>query len=228
MSAETIRLEEYSGIIQNKLVCVWHPPEAIQPWLPTEFLLSQYITRILITGRSAPVSLALSSDPSWTQVWRAPGAKEWGCLLGIIQHMPGPILIVVGPDIPMTAKLVANLQAVRTIGTTAAIIIRQPGVGWVGDGPDHVFFPVIDAGAVTGRHAGIWTAVNEWGGKASPRSLDIRGLLPQLAAQGYALTIAEGTWYWYRPAESAPMATLTVPQIAKQLHILGSLLEKHS
>jgi len=51
-------------------------------------------------------------------------------------------------------------------------------------------------------------------------------LLPQLAAQGYGLTAADGAWHWYRPADSVGFATLTVGQIARQLMILGSVLER--
>jgi hypothetical protein len=227
--AETIRIEEYTGIIQSKLVAVWQPPDAIQPWLPSEFLLSQYITRILIAGRVSPISTALAADPSWTQIWRSPGGKEWSCLLGILQHMPGPVLIVIAPDMVLNQKLVSNLQAVRTSGTTTVLVLRQPGIpqaGWVGDAPDQVFFPIIEAGALTGRHAGLWAAAQEWSGRAVPRGIDIKGLLPQLAAQGYALTVTDGAWHWYKPSDSAPMTTLSVAQIARQLHIMGTLLEK--
>lgn len=224
---ETIRMEEFTGIIQNKIICVWHTADAIQPWLPTEFMLQTYVTRILIAGRTSPLSTALAADASWTQVWRSPGGKEWSCLLGVLQHMPGPILIVVGSDMVLTPKLVANLQQARSVGTTAVMVLRQPGpMGWVGDTADQVFFPVIEPGTIMGKHVGVWTAVQEWAGKANPRTLDLRGLLPQLASQGYALTIAENTWHWYKPADSPPLATLTVSQIAKQMQILGYLLEK--
>lgn len=226
-AAETIRLEEFTGVIQNKLVAAWQTPDSVSPWLPTEFLLSQYITRVLITGRVSPISTALAADPSWTQIWRSPGGKEWSCLLSVLQHMPGPVLIVVGPDMVLTAKLVTALQGVCRSATTATIIVlRQPGLqgaGWVGDAPDQVFFPVVEAGA---RTTAIITAIQEWTGRTAPRNLDLKPLLPQLAAQGYGLTAADGVWNWYKPADSAGLATLTVPQIARQLQILGAVLEK--
>lgn len=226
-AAETIRLEEFTGVIQNKLVAAWQPPDSVSPWLPTEFLLSQYITRILITGRASPISTALTADPSWTQVWRSPGGKEWSCLLSILPHMPGPVLIVVGTDMVLTAKLVTALQGVCRSATGATVVVlRQPGLqgtGWVGDAPDQVFFPVVETG---GRSASILAAIQEWTGRTAPRHLDIKTLLPQLAAQGYGLTAAEGLWNWYKPADSAGLATLTVPQIARQLQILGAVLEK--
>lgn len=219
---ETIRLEEFTGLVQNKVVAVWQAPDAIDPWLPTEFMLSQYITRILITGRTSAMSTALVADQSWTQVWRSPGGKEWSCLLGILQHMPGPILIVVGPDIMLTPKLVTSLQAAAA--GASVFVLRQAGVaGWAGPPATQVFFPVLETGA---RCAGLMAALQEWVGHAMPRTLDIKTLLPQLAAAGYGLTVAEGLWHWYKPADSAPMATLTIAQIARQLHILGTVLEK--
>lgn len=222
---ETIRLEEFTGLVQNKVVAVWQPPDAVEPWLPTEFMLSQYITRILVTGRATAMSTALAADQSWTQIWRSPGGKEWSCLLGILQHMPGPILIVVGPDVALTPKLVLSLQAVARGTVPASIfILRQTGgAAWVGPPADQVFFPVVETGA---RYAGLIAALQEWVGHAMPRTLDFKSLLPQLGAQGYGLTVAEGLWHWYKPADSAPMATLTVAQIARQLHILGTVLER--
>lgn len=218
-------MEEYQSIIQNKLVAVWHSPDAQVPWLPTEFLLSQYITRILVTGRASPLSTALASDPSWTQVWRSPGAKEWGCLLSVLQYMPGPILVVVGPDMVLTPKLVGNLQGVRSAPAVTVCVLRVAGgAPWIGDAPDQVFFPVLEG--FTTKTAIMMPILQEWQGRATPRSLDLKTLLPQLAAQGYALTVADGAWHWYKPADSAGMATLTVPQIARQLQILGSVLEK--
>jgi hypothetical protein len=219
---ETIRLEEFTGLVQNKVVAVWQAPDAVEPWLPTEFMLSQYITRILITGRTAAMSTALVADQSWTQVWRSPGGKEWSCLLGILQHMPGPVLIVVGPDVVLTPKLVTSLQA----SGASTFVLRQASVtGWAAGGPppNQVFFPVMEASS---RFAGLMAALQEWIGHAMPRTLDVKTLLPQLAAQGYGLTVAEGLWHWYKPADSVPMATLTVGQIARQLHILGTVLEK--
>lgn len=227
--SEPIRLEEYTGVIQGRLVAAWQAPEAAAPWLPTEFLLSQYITRILVTGRTSPQSVALTADGGWTQVWRSPGAKEWSCLLGILAHMPGPVLVVVGPDIGLTPKLVTQLRAACAAPASAtAIVLRSvniPGGGWAGDPPDHVFFPVLPP---AGAHASLMAAVQEWTGRATPRSLDLKPLLPQLAAAGYGLTVAGGVWHWYRPADSAPLATLTVAQVARQLQILGSVLERMS
>lgn len=220
-SQETIRLEEYTGLIQNKIVAVWHGPDAASPWLPTEFLLAQYITRILVTGRTSPLSSALSADPSWTQIWRSPGGKEWSCLLGVLPHMPGPALIVIGPDIAITPKL---MQQIRATGSVTVVVLRVAGgPGWNGDPADHVFFPVLDGGRIS---APMMAAVNEWTARAIPRQLDLKPLLPQLAAQGYALTVAGGSWFWYKPAESTGFAALSVAQIARQLQILGTLLEK--
>jgi hypothetical protein len=234
-AAETIRLEEYTGVIQNRVVAVWQTPDAVTPWLPTEFMLSQYITRILVTGRTAAMSTALAADQSWTQVWRSPGAKEWSCLLGVLPHMPGPVLIVVGTDIVLSPKLMASLRSSVTAaassgGNLTVLVMRQtaavgaPMVGWVGEPADQVFFPVVEVGAA--RFAGIASVINEWALRLSPRRLDIGVLLPQLTAQGYALCAAEGLWHWYKPADSLPLVPLTTGQIARQLHILGSVLEK--
>ena len=208
--AETIRLEEFTGVIQNKIITVW---TADSPWLPTEFLLSQYITRILVVGRTAPTSLSLAADSSWTQVWRLPGAKEWSCLLGILPHMPGPVLIVVGPDVVLSPKVLGALKDVTTV------VIRSSLVG-MPITPDHTFFPVL----TTPVPAYLNTVLQECLGRSVPRSLDLKTLIPQLAAQGYGLTIAEGVWHWYKPADSAPLVTLSVAQIAKQLQILGNIL----
>ena len=216
--AETVRLEEFTGLIQNKLVAVWSASDA-SVWLPTEFLLSQYITRILVVGRTSPASLTLAADSSWTQVWRSPGAKEWSCLLGVLSHMPGPILIVVGPDIGLTPKLVT---ALRSAGVTS-VALRSQVAGWPAgaEQADQVFFPVLSAAA-----GPLMPVVQDWVGRSSPRSLDVKMLIPQLAAQEYGLTVAEGVWHWYKPADSAALVTLTVTQVAKQLQILGSMLEK--
>lgn len=213
--AETIRLEEFTGVIQNKVVVVWQPTDVGTPWLPTEFLLSQYITRILVVGRSSPASLTLAADASWTQVWRSPGAKEWSCLLGILPHMPGPILLVVGPDIMLTPKVLGSLKDITTV------VIRVPGpVAWpAGAAPaDQVFFPALTAN--------LMPVVQEWAARSVPRSLDLKTVVPQLTAQGYGLTVAEGVWHWCKPADSPPLATLTVAQVARQLQILGLSLEK--
>ena len=219
MNAETIRLEEYSGVIQNKLVAVWQAPDAPTPWLPTEFMLAQYITRILITGRAAPMSIALAADSSWTQVWRSPGGKEWACLLGLLQHMPGPILIVVGPDITLTPKLT---QTLRSAGAASIFVLRTPGIGWAGDPADYVFFPVLE----NGRVAALTPTLQEWVGRTGPRSLDLKAVLPQLAAQGYALMAADGLWHWYRPADSIGLVTMTAPQVGRQLLGLAAVLER--
>jgi hypothetical protein len=220
MSNEVLRIEEYTGLIQGKVVCAWQAPDAAAPWLPTEFMLSQYITRILITGRASALSSALTADPSWTQVWRTPGAKEWSCLMGILGHMPGPVLIVIGPDIVLSAKLVGALnETCARGGQTTAVILRQigGGAGWVGDHAAHVFFPVLDGT----KHLLLPVIQAE---VAAPKHLDFKTVLPQLAAQGYALTVADGVWQWYKPTDSTGLATLTVPQIARQLQILGSVL----
>ncbi len=213
--AETIRLEEFTGIIQNKVIAVW--TESV--WLPTEFMLTQYITRILVTGRASPISVTLSADPSWTQVWRLPGAKEWSCLLGVLQHMPGPVLIVVTPDVALTPKVLSGLTNATTIVLRSA---TATAAGWPSgaEAPSHVFFPVLTG---TGP---LMSIVQEWVGRAAPRALDLKMLMPQLAAAGYGLMVADGLWHWYKPADSPPLATLTVLQMAKQLQTLGTMLEK--
>ena len=218
--AETIRLEEFTGVLQNKLVVSW----STDTWLPTEFMMGQYITRILVIGRSAPTSIALGVDSSWTQVWRGPGAKEWACLLGILPHMPGPVLIVVGPDVVLTPKLVISLkEATSNGGITVILRSVGSGAGWPAGSlePDNVFFPILGP-TVTPLHQ----VVQEWTLKAMPKALDLKSVLPQLAAAGYGLTVASGLWHWYKPADSPPLATLTVAQVARQLQSLGSLLEK--
>lgn len=215
---DPVRLEEYTGLIQNKLVAVWQGPGAITPWLPTEFLLSQYITRILVTGRQSPMSTAMAADGSWTQIWRSPGSKEWSCLLGIIQHMPGPILLVVGPDIALSPKIVANL---KTDGLTTLVLRQSQGFPQ-GTVIDQVFFPIVDSGST------VIAAIQEWSGKAAPKTLDLRTVIPQLTAQGYGLTVADGVWQWYKPTDSPPLVTLTVQQIARQLQVLGELLASTS
>jgi hypothetical protein len=214
---DAIRLEEYSGIIQNKLVAAWQAPDSNLPWLPTEFMLTQYITRILVTGRQSPMSTALAADGSWTQIWRSPGAKEWSCLLGILPHMPGPILLVVGPDMQLSPKLVASLK-----GSLTTIVLRQ-GQGWSGDPPDYVFFPCLGSTAAWSTLLGV---VQDWTSKASPKNLDFRVLMPQLEAQGYGLMVGDGVWQWYKPADSQALVTLTTGQIARQIQSLGSLLER--
>lgn len=211
-------------MIQNKLVVAWQPHGSPEPWLPTEFLLAQYITRILITGRASAVSSVLSADQSWTQVWRSPGNKEWSCVVSVLQHMPGPVLVVVGPDLILTPKLVQTLQAAARSGHATIVVMRQVGAAaWAGEPADQVFFPVMDARATT---SGLMAVVNEWAPRTAPRGLDIKTLIPQLAAQGYGLTVSDGVWQWYRPADSTGLATLSVSQIARQLQILGAVLEK--
>ena len=232
---ETIRLEEYTGTIQNRVVAVWQAPDAVTPWLPTEFMLSQYITRILVTGRTAAMSTALAADQSWTQVWRSPGAKEWSCLLGVLPHMPGPVLIVVGTDMALSPKLTASLRTAVTAaasngGNLTVAVLRQtglsvhPAAGWAGEPADQVFFPVVELGGA--RFAGVMGVISEWAARTSPRTLDTKLVLPQLAAQGYGLCAAEGLWHWYKPADSPPLVPLTTNQIARQLQTLSVLLEK--
>lgn len=214
------------GVLQGRLVVAWQTADATTPWLPTEFMPAAYVTRILVTGRVAGLSTALTADPSWTQVWRSPGSKEWACLLGILTHMPVPMLLVVGPDIVLSPKLVGALKGAAAEGATV-VVLRSVASGmpaWpVGAdvvGPDQVFLPVLGGGS-----AGLMAVFNEWAARAVPR-LDAKTLLPQLAAQGYGLTVTGGTWYWYRPTESVGMVTLSIPQVARQLVILGSLLER--
>lgn len=208
--AETLRLEEYTGMMDNKLAAVL--TTETDTWLPTEFMLAQYITRILVVGRSAASSSTLSADPSWTQVWRSPGAKEWACLLGILPHMPGPILIVVGADVTLTPKIVAGLKGMMTV-----VLRSGPWPATCGQ-PDRIFFPVI------GERSPLMPTLQEWVARAVPRSLDLPTLLPQLAAHGYGLMVADGVWHWYKPADSPPMATMTVGQVARQLQALSVVL----
>jgi len=214
MASETLRLEEWTEQLGNKMVAVWISDTA---WLPTEFMLSAYITRILVVGRTATASIALAADQGWTQVWRSPGAKEWSCLLGILPHMPGPVLIVVGPDVGLTPKLVAALK-----GQAVFVLRSASGSGWSGDAPDAVFFPSVQPPVA----AGIMAALQEWSGRAAPRNLDLRAVLPQLTAAGYALAVVDGKWHWYKPSESPPLATMTVSQIARQIQSLGAILER--
>jgi len=130
--------------------------------------------------------------------------------------MPGPVLIVVGPDIVLTPKVLSGLG-----GATTVVLRSVGGAGWPTGtaAADHVFFPVLDS-------TGLMSVVQEWTARSMPRNLDLKTLMPQLTAAGYGLTVAEGLWHWFRPVDSPPLATLTVGQIAKQLQILGGLLEK--
>ena len=235
MSAETVRLEEFTGILQNKIVAVWQHSTQ-QPWTPTEFLLNQYITRVLVTGRSSPMSVSLSADASWTQVWRSPGVKEWTCLVSVLQHMPGPVLVVVGPDIGMTPSL---NRALRGLDATV-LVLRVPAAegavpiaaaGWVGESPDQVFFPLMDGSRLlAGGH--LVSELQSWAASTAPKHIDMRTLLPQLAAQGYALTAtvradtSASTWFWYKPADSPSLTCITVAQVAKQIQSLGAVLER--
>lgn len=228
-TAETVRLEEFTGVLQGRLVVAWQTADAVVPWMPTEFMPAAYVTRILITGRAAALSTALTADPSWTQTWRSPGGKEWSCLLGVLPHLPGPMLLVVGPDIVLSPKLVGSLKGVADAGATV-VVLRSVASGmpaWpVGAdvvGPDQVFLPVLSSSV----GAGLMAVFNEWSTRTAPR-LDPKVLLPQLAAQGYGLTATGGRWFWYRPSESVGMATLSVAQVARQLTILGGLLERTS
>jgi hypothetical protein len=77
---------------------------------------------------------------------------------------------------------------------------------------------VLESGA---KYAGIIATVQEMF-----KTVDLRTLIPQLANQGYGLTMTNGLWQWYKPADSSPLVSLTVQQIAKQLQILGTLLER--
>lgn len=217
-AADTIRLEEYTGVLQEKVAVVWSA--AASSWLPTEFMMAQYITRILVTGRGSPASMELAADSSWTQVWRSPGGKEWSCLLGILQHMPGPVLLVVGPDMGLTPKLVTMMKE----ASMTAIVLRQVGASpWpAGSDADYVFFPVADARV----SLALGPVLQEYAAKGMPKALDIRTLTPQLTAQGYGLMLASNLWHWYKPADSTGLTTLTVPQIARQIQLLGSMLER--
>jgi hypothetical protein len=223
---EVVRLEEFTGVIQGQLVVAWQAPDAVTPWIPTEFMPAAYVTRILVTGRTAAAGTALAADPSWTQVWRSPGAKEWACLLGVLPHMPGPMLVVVGPDVGLSAKLVGGLKAATGEGATVIVLRAAGGTGAAGWGtdmapPDQLFLPVLEGRAATA----LMPVFQEWAGRCAPR-FDSKVLLPQLAAQGYGLTASGGRWWWYRPAESTGLTTLSVSQVARQLVILGGLLEK--
>jgi hypothetical protein len=133
--------------------------------------------------------------------------------------MPGPVLLVIGPDIVLSSKLVGALnESCARGGQTTAIILRQTGGPlWVGDHASHVFFPILDGS----KHPLLPVIQAE---VAAPKHLDFKMVLPQLAAQGYALTVADGVWQWYKPTDSTGLATLTVPQIARQLQILGLVL----
>lgn len=230
MAAETVRLEEYTGVLQGRLVIAWQTADAIVPWMPTEFMPAAYVSRILITGRVAALSTALTADPSWTQTWRSPGGKEWSCLLGVLPHLPGPMLLVIGPDIVLSPKLVGSLKAAADGGASVVVLRSVAGgmpawpVGADVVGPDQVFLPVLGGGATS---AALMAVFNEWSSRTAPR-LDPKVLLPQLAAQGYGLTATGGRWFWYRPSESVGMATLSVAQVARQLTILGGLLERAS
>jgi hypothetical protein len=133
-------------------------------------------------------------------------------------------MVAVGPDVGLSAKLVSSLRAAAsaaTVGQTSVIVIRQPGLlSWAGETADQVFFPILNT-LTPAFHA----AIQEWVGKAVPRSMDFKGLLPQLADKQYALTVADGAWFWYRPAESGGLAVMSAQQIAQQLLLLGKLLE---
>lgn len=214
---ETVRLEEYTGLIEKRIAVVY----GTDAWLPTEFMAVQYITRILVCGRTSPASIPLATDSGWTQIWRSPGAKEWSCLLGILQYMPGPLLLVVTSDVALSPKIVASLRSVCVMGPTDATVVllrtpEHPVDLPIGD--QQVFFPV---------HLSppLLHLLQEWMSRVGSRSLDLKAILPQLSASGYALTVTEGTWFWYKPSDSPPLATLTVGQVARQIQLLGSLLE---
>jgi len=192
----TVRMAEYTGLMEGKVVAVFG-----DSWLPTEFMLTQYITRILVVGRTSPVSVGLAADVGWTQVWRSPGAKEWSCLLGVIGHMPGPVLLVVGPDVTLSPKVVEAFPA------DALTIVLRSHSAWPGPKPSHVFFPTL---------AGI----QDWIPGFDPK------VVAQLAAQKLGLVIADGVAHWFKPGDSQPLTTLTVSQVAATLRALGTVLEK--
>ena len=135
--------------------------------------------------------------------------------------MPGPVLIVVTPDIALTPKVLNGLANATTV-VLRSVSVSVSGVGWPlgAEAPSHVFFPVLTG---TGP---LMSVVQEWVGRAAPRALDLKVLLPQLVSAGYALMVADGLWHWYKPADSPPLASLTLIQVAKQLQTLGSMLEK--
>jgi len=214
---DVVRLEEFTGSLHRKIAVVFEG--GAHGWLPTEFMAAQYITRILVAGRSSPSSATLASSSDWTQVWRAPGATEWSCLLGILHHLPGPVLIVIGPDVAVSPKILSSL---RTATDSTVLLLRSPSSTAI-DQMEHnsqVFFPVMD-GTSKASHL-IMNHLNDWIGRVA---LDIKSVLPSLASAGYGLTITDGTWYWYNPMESAPMSALTVAQVGRQIQVLGALLE---
>jgi hypothetical protein len=121
----------------------------------------------------------------------------------------------------LTPKLMTTLKEAKI----TAIVLRQVGASPLPSpmvDTDHIFFPVLDVRAA----AALGPVLQECVGRSLPKALDIRGLTPQLTAQGYGLTIASGVWHWYKPADSTGLTTLTVPQIARQIQMLGSMLEK--
>lgn len=218
---ETIRLEEYTGILSdNSIALVWTLDGSA--WLPTEFMLSQYITRILVVGRVSESSITFALDPTWTQVWRAPGAKEWSCLLGILPHMPGPVLVVIGPDVSLSHQILTGLRSV----SSTTIVLRSPPASAVTDGwnqsalgtPSHMFFPVIGTGHSHG-HAMLQAVIHEW----NPR-LDLKALLPQLAMSNYGLVFSAGVWQWYKPNDSPPLIVLSPALVGKQIQLLGAIV----
>lgn len=220
---DVVRLEEFTGRLNRKISLVFEGgTTGGNGWLPTEFMAAQYITRILIAGRSSPTSATLASSPDWTQTWRAPGATEWSCLLGILGHLGGPILIVVAPDVGMSPKILSALKGITATSDATVILLRSPSAPVI-DHLDHtcqVFFPVMD-GSSKASHL-IMNHLNDWIGRVA---LDIKGVLPSLASAGYGLTITDGTWYWYNPVESPPLSSLTLAQLGRQIQVLGSLVE---
>ena len=214
-----MRLEEFSGALQGRLAVVYSSGSS---WLPTEFMAAQYITRILVVGRQSVASLSLAADPGWTQVWRSPGGREWSCLLGILQHMPGPLLVVVGPDVAVSPQVVRGLR-----GPTNTILLLRPPVMEPALEADQYFFPVIRESQALSALSHL---LQEWNGSVGSSPLDLKSVLPQLAASGYALTVGGGgggdrTWCWYRPAESPPLVSLTVAQMGRQIQLMGAVLE---
>jgi hypothetical protein len=130
--------------------------------------------------------------------------------------MPGPVLIVVAPDVGLSSKIVAGLHDVTGI----SVVMRNSLLASWDFGPvQHVFFPVL------GDHATLplVSIAQDWIHKSS-KPLDLKALMPQLAVAGYGLTLGDGVWQWYRPADSLPLTTLTVAQIGKQIQAIGTLL----
>lgn len=198
MRSKMLRLEEYTGLMENTVAAVYTDAQ----WLPTEFMLTQYITRILVVGRTAATSAALAADPGWTQAWRSPGAKEWSCLLGVVGHLPGPVLIVVGPDVVLTPKVVEAFPR-----DALTVVLRSPAATWPGPKPSHIFFPSLGSG------------IQDWV-RLDPK------VVAQLTGQGCGLVVVNGAAQWFKPEDSTPLTTLTTAAVAATLRALGVALDK--